>query len=242
MEERFINPARPEEIVQEIFHDNSEVINEFSGHFSKEILEFAELFSEAYKKYLELNHLLKGTENKQKAYVGGITYLLLDNLLTSVKLFIMGYEIPSGNLMRQVIESVALATLCSLKDKIRIKIKENRTKDIHFYSNFINHKSEAKSFMALKHLELNYDNLGINEDAIIALKKSRTFYHEYSHPGEFSLASTISFEKSGKSFIGGSFDNGKMVEYKKELVHRINFCKILPNIIEGLIYRVNQLP
>ena len=61
MEERFINPARPDEIVKEIFHDNSEVINEFSLHFSKEILEFAELFSEAYKKYLELNHLIRNS-------------------------------------------------------------------------------------------------------------------------------------------------------------------------------------
>jgi len=242
MEERFLNPARPDEIVKELFHDNSEVLNEFSGRFSKELLEFAELFSEAYKKYLELNHLIRETENKQKAYVSGLTYLLLDNLLTSVKLFIMGYEIPSGNLMRQVIESVALATLCSLKNKIRISTEKNKTKDIHFYTSFINHKSEAKSFLALKHLEANYDSLGINEDAINALKKSRSFYHHYSHPGEFSLASTISFEKPGKLFIGGSFDNGKMEEYKKELVQRINFCKILPNIIAGLIYRVKQLP
>ena len=240
--ERFINPTRPDEIVKELFHDNSEVLNEFSGQFSKELLEFAELFSEAYKKHLELNHLIKDTENKQKAYVSGLTYLLLDNLLTSVKLFIMGYEIPSGNLMRQVIESVALATLCSLNDKIRIPTKHNKTKDIHFYTSFINHKSEAKSFLALKYLEGNYDNLGITEDAINALKKSRTFYHGYSHPGEFSLASTISFEKPGKIFIGGSFDKGKIGQYKKELTQRVNFCKILPNIIEGLIYRVKQLP
>lgn len=242
MKERLINPARPNEIVKEFYHDNSEVINEFTVHFSKEILEFAELFSEAYKKYLELNRLIKDTENKQKAYVVGITYFLLDNLLTSVKLFIMGYVIPSGNLMRQVIESVALATLCSLKDKIQISIKKKKTKNIHFYTSFINHKPEAKSFLALKHLEMNYDNLGINKDAINALKKSRTFYHHYSHPGEFSLASTISFEKPGNLFIGGSFDSGKIDEYKKELAQRINFCKILPNIIAGLIYRVKQLP
>lgn len=242
MEERILNPARPDEIVKEIFHDNLEIINEFSNHFSKEILIFAEAFSVAYKKYLELNHLLKNTENKQKAYVGGIAYLLLDNLLTSVKLFIMGFEIPSGNLMRQVIESVALATLCSLKDNITIRINKKKTKDIHFYTSFISHKSEAKSFNALKYIEFNYQKLGINEAAVEALKKSRTFYHQYSHPGELSMAATISFENPGKSFIGGSFDNGKMSQYKKELEHRINFCGILPNIIDGLIFRIKELP
>jgi len=68
MEERFLNPTRPDEIVKELFHDNSEVLNEFSGRFSKELLEFAELFSEAYKKYLELNHLIPKscTKNCQK--------------------------------------------------------------------------------------------------------------------------------------------------------------------------------
>jgi hypothetical protein len=242
MEERFINPARPDEIVKELFHDNSEVLNEFSDQFSKELLEFAELFSVAYKKHLELIHLIKDTKNKQKAYVSGLMHLLLDNLFTSVKLFIMGYEIPSGNLMRQAIESVALATLCFLKDKIKIKTKKNRSRDIHFYTSFVNHKSEAKSFLALKHLEANFNNLGINKDAISALEKSKNFYNHYSHPGKLSLASTISFEKPDKLFMGGSFDKRKEEQYRKELKQRINFCKILPNIIDGLIYRVKQLP
>jgi hypothetical protein len=55
MEERLINFARPDEIVKELFHDNSEILNEFSGQFSKELLEFAEFFSEAYKSHLELD-------------------------------------------------------------------------------------------------------------------------------------------------------------------------------------------
>ncbi len=241
MEERFINLARPDEIVTELFHDNLEVLNEFSVYFSKELLEFAELFSEAYKKHLELNLLVKDTDNKQKAYVSALTYLLLDNLLTSVKLFILGYEIPSGNLMRQVIESVALATLCSLRDKIKITAKDNKTKDIHFYTSFINRKSEAKSFLALKYLEENHDKLHINKDAIDSLKKTKTFYHYFSHPGEMGLASLVSFEETCKSYICGGFDRGKSEQYKKELVQRINFCKILPNLFQSLINNVKQL-
>jgi len=242
LQERSINPARPDEIVKELFHDNSEILNEFSARFSKEILEFAELFSAAYKKYLELNHLIKDNENNQKAYVSGLVYLLLDNILISEKLFILGYWAPAGNLMRQVIETVALATLCSLKDSITINTKGNKSKNIHFFTSFIKHESETKSFLALKYLEMNYENLGINEDAIRALKKSRTFYHNYSHPGEMSMATTMSFEQPGKHFICGSFDKGKIEMHKKELLHRINFCKILPNIIDGLIYRVKMLP
>lgn len=242
MKEHLINLSRPDEIVKELFHDNSEILNEFSGQFSKELLEFAELFSEAYKNHLELDRLIKDTENKQIAYVSGLTYLLLDNLITSVKLFILGYQIPSGNLMRQVFECVALAILCSQKDKITISIKKNKTKEIHFYTSFINHESEAKSFLALNYLEANSDKLGINKDAIETLKLSRSFYHHFSHPGELSLSSVISFEKRGKMYICGSFDEGKRDQYKKEIIQRINFCKVLPNIIQGLIYNVKKLP
>jgi hypothetical protein len=242
MKEHCINLARPDEIVKELFHDNSEILNEFSNQFSKELLEFAELFSEAYKKHLELDHLTKDTNNKQKAYVSGLTYLLLDNLLMSVKLFILGYQIPSGNLMRQVFESVALTILCSLKDKITIPIKNNEKKEIHFYTSHINHKSEGKSFLALKYLEANSDKIGINKNAFETLKKSKSFYNHFSHPGELSLSSIISFEKRGNIYICGSFDEGKTKQYKKELIQRINFCKVLPNIIEGLICKVNQLP
>jgi hypothetical protein len=242
MTEHYFNPAKPDEIVKELFNDNSEIINAFTDKFSKEILDFAESFSEAYKKYLELNRLSIGTENKQKAYVVGLTHLLFDNLLTSVKLFVMGFQIPSGNLMRQVIESVALTTLCSLRDNIRISIKKNKTKNIHFLTSFIENRAEAKSFKALQYLELNYQLLGINEDAIIALKKARRFFHNYSHPGIISLATTISFGTSDKVFMGGGFDKEKIHLYKKELIQRNNFCKILPNIIEGLIFRVKKLP
>ncbi len=242
MNEHHLNPTKPEEIVRELFNDNSGIINEFSKYFSKEILEFAELFSVAYKKYLELDRLLIGTENIQKAYTEGFAYLIYDNLLTSVKLFILGYQTPSGNLMRQAIESVALAILCSSKDEIEIKTRQNKIKRINFFEKFIKNKSEAKSHKAIEYLELNFNKLSVKKDAIDILKKSRSFFHNYSHPSQLSLSTTISFATPGKMFIGGCFDIGKMEEYKKELHHRINFCRILPNIIEGLIVKINKLP
>ncbi len=241
MEDRLINLARPDEIIKELFNDNSEILNKFAGRFSEEILEFAELFSKAYKSFLELVLLTEDTENEQKEYVSRLTSLLLDNLMMSVKLFIFGYQIPSGNLMRQVLESVALAILCSLNDKITISVKKNKPKEIHFYTRFVNNGSEAKSSLALKYLEDNSEKIGINKNAIDTLKEIRSIYHHFSHPGELSLSVMQSFEKPGKMYVCGSFDEGKIDQYKKDLLQRIEFCKRLPNIIEGLIYNVKQL-
>ena len=229
-----MTPSKPEDIIKEIFDVNSEIINNFSKHFSKELLDFAELFSEAYKKHLELDRLITGPSNLQIAHVSGLVFMMLDNLLISVKLFVMGYQIPSGNLMRQVIESIPLMILCSLKDNIRIKMKNNKTKTIHYYTSFLKNKSEAQSHKAIHHLEMNYQDIGINKDEIDTLKKARKFYHNYSHPTQLGMATKISFEVPNTSFIGGCFDSGKIKEYKKELVHRNNFCRIIPNIIDGL--------
>lgn len=236
-----MTPNKPEDIIREIFDVNSEIINDFSKHFSKELMDFADLFSEAYKRYLELDRLITGPANIQIAYVSGLVFMMLDNLLISVKLFVMGYQIPSGNLMRQVIESIPLMILCSLKDNIRIKIQKNKTKTIHFYTSFLKNKSEAHSHKAIHHLEMNYHDIGIKKDAIDILKKARKFYHNYSHPSQLTLATKISFETPDTSFIGGCFDNGKIDEYKKELVHKNNFCSIVPNIIEGLTISLKKL-
>jgi hypothetical protein len=242
MTEHLIDPTKPEEIVKEIFNNNKDIIDEYSKNFSTEILDFAEEYAVGYKKYLELDRLVAETKNKQRAWVAGLSCLLFENLLTSFKLFILGYQVPSGNMMRQVIENVALATLCSLDFEIISKRTKKETKTINFYQDFICHKPEGQSHKAIHYLELNHQKINIQQDAIEVLKAARKFFHNYSHPSQLGMANMLSFQFSEKAFMGGSFDIGKMTEYKKELIHRINFSKILPNFIEGLIFRVKKLP
>lgn len=241
MKEHVVNLASPAEVVKVIFHENKEIVDEFSKKFPLEILEFSEHYSVAYKKYLELNHLAKDTENTQIAHVVAFTCLMLDNLLLSLKLYVLGYIIPSGNLMRQVLETVSLTILCSF-DKDIVIIKNKKKVKIHFYKHFFNKNPDAKSHLSIKYLEDNFQLISVNKEAIESLKSSRKFYHNYSHPTELGLATIISFSTRGKTYICGSFDHGKIGEYSKELNERINFCKIIPNIIEGLIENIKKLP
>lgn len=176
MKDRIINLASPQEIVQEIFHDNKEILDEFAKYHSSEILEFSEKYSIAYKKYLELNRLVNKKNNQQVAHVTAFTYLLLDSLLLSLKLFVMGYTIPSGNLMRQVVESIALTSLCSLKGEITIYRKKGEKQKIHFYTQFLNKEPVAKSFLAVKYLKWNVKDLRINEESIQTLIKFKKLY------------------------------------------------------------------
>lgn len=237
MTKQLINPAKPDEIVKALFNGNSDIIDAYSKEFSKEILNFAEEYATAYKRYMELNRLSINEKNVQIAYVAGLSYLLFENLFTSFKLFILGYQSPSGNIMRQVTESIALATLCSLDFDIVI----NKNKSINFFDSFVLQKPEAQSHHAIRYLENNFKSIGIKQIAIDNLKSAKNFYNNYSHPSLLSMANIMSFQSPGDTYIGGSFDTEKIDEYKDELVHRINFCKILPDFIEGLICRVKKL-
>jgi len=237
-----INPAKPDQIVKELFNGNNDIVDEFSKIFSSEILSFAEEYASGYKKYMELNRLAIATKNKQKACVENLSYLLFENLLTSFKLFVLGYQIPSGNMMRHVIENVCLAILCSLEFDIVVKKSNANTKRINFFQSFVNQKPEAQSHKAIRYLEINSKAIGVKQDAIDSLKDSRSFYHKYSHPSFLCMANIMSFRSPGETYMGGSFDPEKVNGYKKELVHRVNFCRILPDFIDGLIFRVKKLP
>ena len=238
------DPAQPDHIIKEIFNPNEPIVNEFSKHFSAELLEFAENFSIAYKKYLEFDRLLKSTKNEQKGLVLGLTYLFLDNLFTSIKLFILGYQIPAGNLMRQVTEGIALASLCSLVDPITVNTdkKKRKIKEIHFYNNFLKDTPNARSHLAVKHLELNAKKYGISDDAITALKNQKKIFNNYSHPSILAISTIVSDEHPGKIFMGGGFDKEKIDQYKIELTNRIRVCAILPNVIQWLIENVKKIP
>ena len=238
-----LNPADPAEIIKEIFSGNQEITDNFSKHFSKEILEFSEAFSEAYKKFLEMEHIIKGRKNVQIAFTSGLIYLTIDSLFTSVKLFVMGYQIPSGNLMRQVIEGLALTCLISLKNPIIINSpkKRKRIKRIHFFTSFEKGEPQAEAHKAFNYLLLNAKSLKINQVTINALERLRKLYNKLSHPTELGLATTLNFGIPGRKFMGGGFDEEKMDIYKKELNNRTNICKILPQVFDWLIINVKNL-
>ena len=237
-----MNPSNPKEIFKELSNNNDDIIDNFLQHFPKEILDFSEAYANAYKKHMELNYLIKDTNILQKGYIAGLMYLLCKNLLSSFKIFIFGYQVPSGNMMRQVIEGVALTILCSLHDDIIISKGKKGIKTINFYESLISNKPEAQSHKAIHYLKLNSEKIGINQKGIETLEKQRKFFHNFSHPSQLSLGTSISFQLPGKSYLGGSFDQCKIENYKKELTNRTNFCKILPNIIERVIFHTKLLP
>ena len=245
MKERCLFPQNPDEIIRELTSPNLEELDQFSKHFPQEVVDFAESFSDVFKKYLELRHSAEKNAEKtrpigQKDFVVFFSYQILDNLFTSFKTLLMGFQTASGNLMRQVAEGVAVVILCATNSQIKRKDK-TKTKSFQYYECFKIDKSYARSHNAIRLLENNKEIVRISDYGLEMLKLLKEYNNRYSHPNFWSTSSFISIGNPGKMYIGGCFDEGKVEWYKQEIEARIQFCRELPRLFDGLIFKVKNL-
>lgn len=205
-------------IRQELLGDDQEVRSQFISHFDSEISAFINAIASAYQSWIEYDKTV-GTD-KRRAYVAAFLFNAINNLLASMKLFITGYSIPSGNLVRQTLEAIFAAILCSSK-KLQVYQQIDRNK--------FSTKDAGK--MVLKYS----DTLNIEKKSVQTAIKVYVFYHKFSHSSLLALAQNISFTSSGKIYVGPSFDDEKLFVYRKEVSGRLNVAKTISNVIEGIL-------
>jgi hypothetical protein len=203
-------------IYSELTSNNLEVSDEYFKLFKIEIEEFATAMSNAIVEWQTLN--MSAKNNEQKEYVSGLVYTAITLLIMSFKLFLSGHIIAAGNLFRQVIESIALALLCSLKNG-------------NVLTRFMENKYSTKN--VIRDLTKKSVKLNLNSDAIKLLKEHESFYHKYSHLHHLTIANFISFSENAL-YLGASFDDDKIEVYKKEISARVNLSKTFTNFIKGV--------
>jgi len=226
--------TNPRDVVQEVFDEDRWVKDEFTKHVSPEILKLAEALAMAFTRFPKLDALCKGGD-KQAAFVAAFVHGVIDDLLTSAKLLVSGKLIASGNLMRQAIEGVAVALLCSARDPVQVRSGKKQIVQIVYWKHAAAGKPLACSHLAVDQLEMNCDALKISRDAVVALRNARKRYHSFSHPSLMGLASRISLGEVGPIYVGGSFDEAKLPAYRVELNERAGFCGTVPSLIDKLI-------
>lgn len=205
-------------ISKEILGEDKEVKEKFINNFESEITDFINSIVESYQTWLKYDALIGS--DRRRAFVAAFLFNAITNLSASMKMLINGYAIPSGNLVRQTIESICSAILCS-------------NEQLQYYQQVEQDKFSSKSSinLVLKHSK----KFHINKNAMIGLKKLYEFYHKLSHSSSLTLGFNISVGKLGKIYIGSSFDEEKMFVYKKETANRINLSKNITNVIEALL-------
>jgi hypothetical protein len=238
-----LNLTDPTAVITEIFDDDEWVKNEFNKHFSAELLIFAEVLAKSFQEYPKVQALAKD-DDEQALYVAAFTHGIFDDLITSTKLLVSGKLIPSGNLMRQALEGIAVTILCSSRTLLLIpkNTKKSRTSiSVKYWERIKEIDTRVQSHKAVAHLELNRVQLQVNQYAIDELKRGIKTYHQFSHPSIISLVARVKeSETEIHQFIGGVFNDTMVPQYKSEIEQRTSLCRILPNLIELVIIQLNN--
>lgn len=161
--------------------------------------------------------------NDKRAYTSALVHLAINTHIISMKLFLSGHAVAAGNLSRQVVESIALALVCS-------------GKDLGILEQFMERKYSTNN--AVRDVLRHAKKLMLNRDGVKTLRDTQKFYDNYSHPSHLAIATGMSFSERSGAYIGAAFDKGKLKEYTKEARGRVNLAKIFPNFIDGVIANV----
>ena len=103
-----------ETILKELTSDDSEVRSDYLKLFEADAKAFADAMAQAFMKWRTFDNEVK--DDERRVHVSALVYTAITLHILSLKLFLAGQTVAAGNLFRQVIESIALALLCSGKD------------------------------------------------------------------------------------------------------------------------------
>ena len=203
-----------------IIHDNSDIRKMFLSHFSFDIGKFSYDMAKAFQKWKSFDDKFEG--DRKKAAISAILYLAITLNISSMKLFVSGNPIVSGNIHRQVLESIALAFLFSDRSLDTLEL-------------FMKQKYPANK--AIKDVIKHQSKLHLNKESLDILSNSYRFYRHYSHITSNTIASFVSIADKA-IYVGSHFDENKISEYKKEINMRVSLASIFNNIIESVINNV----
>ncbi len=205
-----------------ITQDSSSIRKMFQSHFSFDIGKFSYDMAKAFEKWNIFDDTVKG--NREKAAISGILYLAITLNISSLKLFISGNPIASGNIHRQVLESIALAFLFSDRSLDTLEL-------------FLKQKYSAHE--AIKDVIRHKSKLKLDNNSLDILSNSYSFYEHYYNITSNTIASFVSI--SDKAIhLSPEFDESKISEYKKELVMRVSLGSIFGNILKSVIDNVSN--
>lgn len=203
-------------ILAELTSDDKDVRAEYLKHFKSDVEMFSESMARAFLNWRSLDSSIQ--ENEKRAYISGLVYTAITLHVLSMKLFVSGNTVAAGNLFRQVVETVALALVCS-------------GKDLGILDRFMEDKYSTNDAVrdAMRHAE----KLGLNKDGVKGLSEVQGFYNKYSHPTHLTIAMGMSFS-TRDLYFGGAFDEKKLDAYRKEISVRVGLANDFPNFIDGV--------
>jgi len=205
-----------EKIFTEITSEDADARREYLARFADDVKSFSAFMDEAFMRWRSIDDNIG--KNEELGYVSGLVYTAITLQIESMQLFLSGHTVAAGNMFRQVLESIALALLCS-------------SKGLDFLRRFIDDRYSSNN--AVRDVLRNAARLGVLKDGLEVLKNAHAFYSKYSHPTKLTIASVIPLSGKGV-FVGASFDEDKLFAYKKEIKGRLGLARAFPSFITAV--------
>ena len=227
----------PDVVRRELLDADAAVRADFAAHLDGELVTLAEALAACFRLLPALNEAANQAQTKRTALVAAFAFGVLDDLVVSTKLLFAGKLPAAGNVMRQVVEGIAMAILCSTEVLRIIKTNGKGKPPVtaRYWQKVDEGDKRTQGYLAVEQLGLNAGALGLNEDAVKRLIVAKTHYNGDSHCGTFTIASRVSLDEVGTAYIGGHFDPAKLDGYRNEMNERIGLCRVLPPFLERLL-------
>ncbi|WP_244139913.1 hypothetical protein [Burkholderia stabilis] len=235
-----VDMTNTEAVLREIFDEDLQVKDRFAAHLGAELLSLSEALAACFALLPAINEAANRAETMRTAFVAGFVFGVLDDVLTSTKLLVTGKLLASGNLMRQVLEGMAMALLCAHDAPLIIGKKNVGTKKAQnvveqYWKALEADGHYAQGHHAIKQLDWNKSALHLTDAEIAGFEEARKHYNRFSHAGKLSIAGRVDLEGVGVAYVGGHFDDAKLDGYRAELHSRIDLCRMLPGFMRRML-------
>nr|WP_198980084.1 hypothetical protein [Herbaspirillum sp. ASV7] len=201
-------------VYNEITLDEPSVRTEFMSRFEPDILRFASYMEVAHSLLANYQQEIMEQQSLHHQLPTAFAQAALYMHTQSMRLYMTGHMIPSGNAFRQTLEAVAMMMLCS-------------DRALPFARDF--EEGRYSTNKAITHLQRNCHRWGVNKAAIQQLAASEQFCHHFSHVSKGTLAVMIRFADQ-RIFVGANFDEGKLESYQNDVGNRVNFAQLYPDV------------
>ncbi|MFM0434854.1 hypothetical protein PQQ84_00205 [Paraburkholderia strydomiana] len=169
------------------------------------------------------------------ALVAAFVFGVLDDLVVSTKLLLTGKLPAAGNLMRQVVEGIAMPLLCPTDDLLIIQTKANQPPVMAHYWEKVWHDDErTQGHRAVGQAGLNAGKLAVTAGGVEQLHRAQKYYNRLRHCGTTTVTNRVPLEEVGVFHLGGLFDVAKLNVHDAELNSRLNLCRMLREFMEQM--------
>ncbi|KAA0080910.1 hypothetical protein CIW54_22860 [Paraburkholderia sp. T12-10] len=232
-----IDLTDPDAVKREVLDTDAAVRAEFAAHLDGELTQLTEALATCFRLLPALNAAANQAGEKRPVLVAAFAFGVLDDLVVSTKLLFAGKLPAAGNLMRQVVEGIAMSILRSTNELLIIKRGKDGNPPVmaRYWQKVDEGDKRTQGYLAVDQLGLNASALGVNADAAKRLVVAKQHYNAFSHCGTFTIANRLSLDEVGTAYVGGHFDRAKLDGYRNEMNERIGLCRVLPPFMERLL-------